>query len=100
MLALDAEGRSGYIYDEMTLRNNPPPLKYTEMKSGCDERDDHYRLMQETLVVETEYDKKMEERKKKRDKIFCLVYTIEKSHWKIPNILETWGEFLSLVELN
>eukprot|EP00532_Pseudo-nitzschia_australis_P011035 CAMPEP_0168230152 /NCGR_PEP_ID=MMETSP0140_2-20121125/15754_1 /TAXON_ID=44445 /ORGANISM="Pseudo-nitzschia australis, Strain 10249 10 AB" /LENGTH=1107 /DNA_ID=CAMNT_0008162207 /DNA_START=48 /DNA_END=3371 /DNA_ORIENTATION=+ len=91
MPALDAKGLPGYIHDETALRKNPPPLKYPDMKKGCDNRDDHYKMMHNRIVVETEYDKKMEESGKKRDKIFCLVYTIESGHPKIPLIRETWG---------
>jgi len=91
MPALDAKGLPGYIHDETALRKNPPKMDYPNLKKGCRKRDDNYRMMHERIVVETEYDNKMEESGKKRDKIFCLVYTIESGHFKIPAIRETWG---------
>lgn len=91
MLALDENGVPGYIHDETDLRKNPPPFKYPGLEQGCSKRDADYKMMHERIVVETEYDKQMEESGKKRDKIFCLVYTIESSHPKIKNIRETWG---------
>ena len=91
--ALDANGVSGYIHDETALRINPPDFNYgeTEMIAGCTKKDDNSRMMNKRIVVETEYDKKMNSSGQKRDKIFCLVYTIEQGHSKIPNIRETWG---------
>jgi hypothetical protein len=91
--ATDDNGILGYIHDETALRKNPPPLKidHSQMSKFCDTRDDHYRMMHERIIVDREYDKKMEDSGAKRDKIFCLVYTIDSGHAKIPNIRETWG---------
>eukprot|EP00536_Pseudo-nitzschia_multiseries_P005131 jgi/Psemu1/254218/estExt_Genewise1Plus.C_930072 len=91
MPALDDKGLPGYIHDETALRKNPPAFNYPDLEEGCNNRDDNYRMMHERIVVETEYNKKMEESGTKRDKIFCLVYTIEKAHPKIPLIRETWA---------
>jgi len=92
-LALDANGEPGYVHDETALRKNPPPLNYGDeaLKQGCALRDNHSRMMNERIIVETDYDKTMNESGQKRDKIFCLVYTTEKGHDRIPNIRETWG---------
>jgi len=91
--ALDANGVSGYIHNETVLRMKPPAfyLDEKEMKMGCSKVDDNYRMMSERIVVETDYDKTMDDSGQKRDKIFCFVYTIESGHPKIPNIRETWG---------
>ena len=60
-------------------------------RKACMKRDNNFRMMTERVFVDMEYDKKMLEGGAKRDKIFCLVYTIESGHKGIPNILETWG---------
>jgi len=92
-LALDALGMPGYLHDETALRKNPPPLNFPDpaLKKACDKRDDNWRMMHERIVVESDYENLMNQSGQKRDKIFCLVYTIEKSHDRIPKILETWG---------
>lgn len=91
--ATDSNLVSGFVHDETALRKNPPPFTFdeVEMKKGCLNHDSNYRMMNERIVVETDYDKKMESSEQKRDKIFCLVYTIESGHSKIPFIRETWG---------
>jgi len=48
-------------------------------------------MLHEKVVVDLDAHKAAEESGKKRDKIFCLVYTIESGHPKIPAIRETWG---------
>ncbi len=93
MGALDADGNPGYIHDETFLKKNPPKMNFADqdMKQACAKRDNDWRMMHKRVVVETGYDKTKNESGEKRDKIFCLVYTIEKFHDRIPNILETWG---------
>jgi hypothetical protein len=86
-------GTLGYIHDETALHRNPPPFEYDDekMKKACTLRDNNYRMMHERVFVDMDYDKKMEESGTKRDKIFCLVYTIDSGHPKIPGIRQTWG---------
>ena len=93
MPALDADGKPGYLHDETALRTNPPPFNFVDeaLTQACAKRDNDWRMMHKRIVVETEYDNKRNESGEKRAKIFCLVYTIEKFHDRIPNILETWG---------
>lgn len=91
MGALDADGKPGYIHDERFLKKNPPKLNFPELKEACATRDNNWKMMHKRVVVETEYEKTKNENGEKRDKIFCLVYTIEKFHERIPSILETWG---------
>ena len=91
MGALDADGNPGYVHDEKALRMNPPKLEFPELKEACAKRDNDWRMMHKRVVVETEYEQTKNESGEKRDKIFCLVYTIEKFHDRIPNILQTWG---------
>lgn len=93
MGATDENGAYGYVHDETALRKNPPKLVFEDdqLSKACKKRDDNYRMMTERVIVDLEYNKKMEESGAKRDKIFCLVYTTEEGHPKIPNILETWG---------
>jgi len=90
--ALDANGNLGYMHDETALRNNPPPFETPTLHQQCAKRDGNYNMMHNRIVVETEYDEKMNESGKKRDKIFCLVYTIAENHDRIPNIRKTWGQ--------
>ena len=54
-------------------------------------RDNNYRMLTKQVFVDTDYDKSQNDSETKRDMIFCLLYTIESGHYKIPNILETWG---------
>ncbi|KAL3917680.1 MAG: hypothetical protein SGILL_004598, partial [Bacillariaceae sp.] len=93
MGATDENGVLGYIHDETALRRDPPTLEIDEslMKKFCTSHDNHYRMMKERIVVDRTYDQKMEESGTNRDKIFCLVYTIDAGHPKIPSIRETWG---------
>lgn len=93
MGAKDADGNWGYIHDETALRKNPPNFSFLagEEEAACRPKDNHYKMMTKRVKVEMDYDKKQEESGSKRDKIFCLVYTIEEGHDKIPNIRETWG---------
>ena len=93
MGAKDENGEFGYIHDETALRNNPPPFGFAgeEFVEACKKRDLDWRMLNEKVVVDLEAHKAAEESGKKRDKIFCLVYTIESGHNKIPPIRETWG---------
>mmetsp|Transcript_3485 Transcript_3485/g.7914 ORF Transcript_3485/g.7914 Transcript_3485/m.7914 type:complete len:884 (-) Transcript_3485:35-2686(-) len=92
--ANDEDGKIGYIHDEAALHRNPPTFHFdSDQKEhkACAPRDNNWKMMTKRVKVEWEYDKKIEESGVKRDKIFCLVYTTEKSHDKIPNIRDTWG---------
>jgi hypothetical protein len=93
MGAKDELGNWGYVHDEKFLKKNPPKFEWEEEheKRACMSRDNNYRMLTERVFVDTDYDKSQTESGVKRDKIFCLVYTIESGHHKIPNILETWG---------
>ncbi|CAB9500618.1 acetylgalactosamine 3-beta-galactosyltransferase 1 [Seminavis robusta] len=93
MGALDEDGNPGYIHDETALRLNPPPFSFSgpKFEMGCKLRDNNYRMLTEKVKLDIEGHKAAEDSGKKRDKIFCLVYTIEKFHDRIPAIRETWG---------
>jgi len=93
MGALDVDGKPGYVHDETALRKDPPAFGYSEQElaAKCAKDDANREMMVERVVVEEEYDRKMNESGQPRDKIFCLVYTIEKNHNRIPNIRRTWG---------
>ena len=93
MGAKDENGNWGYVHDETALHMNPPALTWNEKQEekACVMRDNNFRMMNERVVVDMEYDKNMQDSGAKRDKIFCLVYTIETGHYKIPSIRETWG---------
>ena len=91
--AKDVDGNFGYIHDETALRKNPPKLYYPEenRRRGCSNHDNNWRMLNEKVFVDLEADKAAEESGKRRDTIFCLVYTIDSGHPKIPNIRQTWG---------
>ena len=93
MGAKDENGNWGYVHDEKALSKNPPPFAWPDNneQQACLPRDDNFRMLTQRVVVDLEYDKKMSESGVKRDKIFCLIYTIEKGHPKIQFIRETWG---------
>lgn len=95
MGAKDEEGKPGYIHDETALHTNPPTFleHYAEsdLTADCKKRDNNYKMLHEKVRVNLDAHKAAEESGKKRDKIFCLVYTIESGHPKIPAIRETWG---------
>lgn len=89
--ALDADGKPGYVHDETALRLKPPKNSYTSSMLAplCSLRDNNYRMLTEKVIVDMEYEKQMAN--SPRDKIFCLIYTIDAYHKKIPAIRETWG---------
>lgn len=96
--ALDADGNFGFIHDEKALHKNPPPFNFAgdELKHECAKRDNNYRMLNEQVKVDFDAEAEAEKSGRKRDKIFCLVYTIDSGHHKIPLIRETWGYVLSL----
>lgn len=91
--ATDESGNLGYIADEQALRKNPPGFHMDgdELISACAIRDNNYKMLTERVHVDMQYDQEMETAGNKRAKIFCLVYTIDSGHPKIPAIRETWG---------
>lgn len=93
--ANDEDGKIGYIHDETALHRNPPSFHFdTDQKEhkACAPRDNHWKMMTKRVKVESEYDEKLEKTGVKRDKIFCLVYTTERSHDKVPNIRVSWAQ--------
>jgi glycoprotein-N-acetylgalactosamine 3-beta-galactosyltransferase len=97
--AQDENGNFGYIHDEKALKNNPPPfeLSPSEKNANCDNHDNNYKMLTEKVFVDfTSHEAREREAEqdggKPRAKIFCMVYTIEKNHDKIPIIRNTWGQ--------
>ena len=98
--ATDENGVFGYVHDETALHSNPPHFAFkddNERQRLCKKGDSNYKMLTEKVYVDLTNHEAAERRaehglaKKKRAKIFCLVYTIEKYHNKIPAIHETWG---------
>lgn len=91
--ALDENGKTGYVHDSTALRNNPPVFQLEDdlLRNHCTSRDNNYKMLSEKVFVDLEYDKAMESSLVPRDKIFCLVYTIDVFHSKIAAVRETWG---------
>lgn len=94
MGALDENDQPGYIHDETALRLNPPKAKGLTCGNTYDA---HYKMLTQKVKVNTEGHELAEEQAltgdedKRRAKIFCTVYTIEKNHDKLNSIRETWG---------
>ena len=97
--AVDADGRPGYVANATALRLSPPPNSMTPdaLRTLCLKRDNNYRMLHEKVFVDLEYDRSMAVSGKRRDQIFCLIYTIDLFHDKIPAIRETWGYVGALV---
>ena len=98
--ATDENGVFGYVHDETALHKNPPPFEFkddAEHALMCKKGDPNWKMLTEKVYVDLTQHEAAEKRaehglaKKKRAKIFCWVYTIEKFHDRIPAIRETWG---------
>jgi len=91
--AVGPDGKLGYVHDETALRKDPPvfSMKGEELKNACEKHDNNYRMLHDKVVVDFKADEEANKSGKRRDKIFCLVYTIDSGHPKIPAIRETWG---------
>jgi len=97
--AKDEDGNYGYVFDESALRNNPSPFQIVgegEEGDACVEKNDGNRKML-TEKVSVDFsahdaaEAEAKDSKKPRAKIMCIVYTIEKNHYRIPSIKQTWG---------
>jgi len=86
MGARDASGKLGYIHDATALRKNAPSFEHNSMY--CDNNDGNYKMLTQKVVIDFDAVKNIE----KPVKIFCVVYTIQPSHDRIPPILQTWGQ--------
>ena len=91
--ATDSNGELGYIHDEAALRKNPPMMNVDEqsLRASCLNRDDNYKMLHEKVFVDLKADEAKQKAGVQRDKIFCLVYTIESGHPNVQRIRETWG---------
>jgi hypothetical protein len=89
--ARDEHGHWGYVHDETALRKNPPSFNFPQLKEACDKRDNNYNMLTQQVFVDFQADEEAAKSGKPRAKIFCLVYTIESGHDRIPFIRETWG---------
>jgi hypothetical protein len=91
--ARDANGNFGYVHDETALHKHPEPFNFEgeDLSRECAKRDNNYKMLNEKVFVDLKADEEAEKSGKKRDKIFCLAYTISPAHPKIPLIRETWG---------
>ena len=89
--AKDEEGNWGYVHDETALRKNPPEFEFPNLERACARQDNHRKMLTEKVFVDLEAHEAAEKSGKRRDTIFCLVYTISTGHDRIPYIRETWG---------
>ncbi|KAL7473559.1 hypothetical protein ACHAXS_014002 [Conticribra weissflogii] len=99
--ATDEFGNFGYVHDETALAKTPPAFVFKDDKDHtelCKKGDPNWKMLTEKVYVDLTNHEAAEKRaehglaKKKRAKIFCLVYTIEKFHDRVPAIRETWGK--------
>ena len=100
MGATDENGVFGYVHDETALYKDTPAFEFKnddEHERLCKRGDPNYVMLTEKVYVDLTNHEAAERRaehglaKMKRVKIFCLVYTIEKFHDRIPAIRQTWG---------
>ena len=89
--ARDEHGAWGYIHDETALRKDPPKFEFSGLTQACDARDNTYKMLTEQVFVDFKAHEEAQKRGGGRAKIFCLVYTIDSGHDRIPYIRETWG---------
>lgn len=97
--ALDEKGNFGYVHDETFLAKNRPSFEFNdaaEKEKLCKKGDPNYTMLTQKVFVDLTSHEAAEKRaehgsQQKRAKIFCLVYTIEKFHDRIPPIKDTWG---------
>jgi len=91
--AQDEHGSFGYVHDETALRKNHP--SFPPPRADACTMDGTYRMLTKkvTIQMHAHYakEKMSKESGKPRVKLFCIVYTIEKNHHRIPTIQETWG---------
>ena len=90
----DVDGNLGYIHNATHLRMDPPTFGMAKqaLVKACEKHDNNYRMLTEKVYVDLEGHEAAEKSGKPRVKIFCLVYTTEKGHNRIPRIRETWGQ--------
>jgi len=94
--AMDENELFGYVHDETALRKNPPKFKFIKEQAQCDTQDGTMQMLTKKVFVDfaahEAAERQAETSGKPRAKIFCLVYTIEKFHDRIPAIRESWGQ--------
>jgi hypothetical protein len=88
--ALDENGDPGYVHDASALRKNPPLYTPPDKSDAC-RKDDHFTMLTQKVRVNFEGDKAANLSGNSRAKIFCVAYTTEKNHDRIPALRETWG---------
>ena len=94
MGAVDENGNPGHIHDLMALSRNPPPFNMTAINVSniCqDDDDDEYKLFQERVFVDLEYNQQRRQDSPTRPKLLCMIYTTSAGHQRVEMIRETWG---------
>mmetsp|Transcript_8318 Transcript_8318/g.18153 ORF Transcript_8318/g.18153 Transcript_8318/m.18153 type:complete len:533 (-) Transcript_8318:47-1645(-) len=101
MGAKDAQGKLGYVHDPTALKRDPPDFDTSNLTILCKPGgakglgDADWKMLSKKVEVDFAGHKMAEdlvEHGSPRVKIFCVVYTIEESHGRVPAILETWGQ--------
>jgi hypothetical protein len=90
--ALDVDGNP-FVPDETALRRHPPLLNLSndELREQCNRHDDDHAMITKKVSIDMAGEKEAVESGRRRDKIFCLAYTVSPYHSRIPPIRETWG---------
>jgi hypothetical protein len=73
------------------LHKNPPQFQPPNKSDACQE-DDHYKLLSQKVMVDFKGAKTAKLSGKTWTKLFCLAYTTEKNHDRIPKLHETWEQ--------
>jgi len=97
MLALDENGKPGYVHDVKALKRNPPKFDFQESDVKCDHNDATMQLLTQKVHVDLDANQHAEKLaqegvKPPRAQIFCQVYTTQKNHDRVQTIRETWGQ--------
>ena len=98
--ALDENGNSGYIYDKKALHTSKtalfPAFEITQEQAQCDLNDATMQLLTNKVHVDFDAHERAETQArnggKPRAKILCMIYIVEKFHYRLPTIYQTWGK--------
>jgi glycoprotein-N-acetylgalactosamine 3-beta-galactosyltransferase len=93
--AMDENGLYGYVHDASALYKVHPEFELSDKEKTCGTKQDGtYKMLTNKVFVDHEShdaaQKEADNGGRPRDKIFCLVYTIEENHDRLPPLLETW----------
>ena len=83
-----------FFFDETALHQQPERFipNATKTKTWCQKQEDpDYRVFQEKVVVDFDYEMRIRQSGKTRPRLLCIVYTFEFDHHILPLIRQIWG---------